>query len=61
MYVLFVLICGPHCHHHTFLNEGGVNCSDKAFGDRPSSLAVHNERARQIACTCTADCLTCLN
>ena len=56
-----MLICGPHSHHHTFLNEGGVNCNDKAFGDRPSSLAVHNAKARQTACTCRADCLTRLN
>ena len=36
----------------------GVNCSDRAFGDRSSTLIVGNEKPPAV-CTCKADRLTC--
>ena len=38
--------------------EGGVNCGDRTFGGRPSTLTVENERTPAVL-TCRADCLTC--
>ena len=38
--------------------DGGFNCSDRAFGGRPSTLAVGNDRFPAVR-TCRADCLTC--
>ena len=40
------------------LEGGSVNCSDRAFGGRPSTLAAGKERPLAV-CICRADCLTC--
>ena len=37
--------------------EGGISCSDRAFGGRPSTLAAGNERSMAVL-SCRADFLT---
>ena len=46
-----VLLGGPQPHH---LSQ--PHCSDRAFGCRPSTLAVGNERPLAVR-SCRADCL----
>ena len=38
--------------------EGGVLCSDRAFGARPFTMAMKSERSLAVH-TSRADCLTC--
>ena len=54
----FVSASSSEIPHQPFL-EGGVNCVDRTFGGRPSTLAVRikNESSTAV-CTYRAHCLT---
>ena len=54
----FVSASSSEISHQPFL-EGGDNCVDRAFGGRPSTLAVGNKNESPTAVyTYRADCLT---